>query len=152
MARFVFLLVLAFAPHGWAHAHEFDAERIEVLEADAEILDGDTSTLYVSMRLANGAATTKIVGFESRNGTIGDWVEIRRFFGRERVRLLEEKTVRTQTIYEMVRPDGYLVINDIDPIVYTADFGYLLLHVLFEDGAILDVAVWIDPIYVEIGN
>ena len=135
-----------------AQAHEFDAERIEVFDANAEVLDGDTSTLYVSMTIANGAATTKIVGFETSRGTVGDWVEIWRFFGRERVRLIEEKTLRTRTLYQMQRPDAYLVIREVDPLVYTADFGYIMVHILFEDGTGLDVVAWIDPIYVEIGR
>ena len=104
------------------------------------------------MTLANGGPTATITGFETNRGTVGDWVEIRRIFGREQVRTLERKTLRTRTLYEMQRPDSYLVINDVDPLVYSADFGYVLVHVLFDNGAGLDVAVWIDPIYVEIGD
>ncbi len=152
MRRLTLLCLLFLAPFVQAQAHEFEADRVTAADAIAEVLDGDTSTLYISMTIINGAATTKIVGFETPRGVIGDWVEISRFFGRERVRILEQKTIRTQTAYEMQRPDAYLVINDIDPLVYSADFGYILIHVLFEDGTGMDVIAWIDPIYVEIGN
>ena len=152
MFRVFLPLILAFLPFHAASAHEFEADRVEVLDAVADVLDGDTSTLFVQMTIANGAATTKVIGFETRDGDVGDWIEIRRFFGREHVAVLEQKTVRTQTLYMMQRPDGYLVIENVDPRVYTADFGYVLMHVFFEDGTSLDVAAWIDPIYVEIGN
>ena len=135
-----------------ARAHEFDPERIEIFDAKADVFDGDTSRLYVQMTIANGAATNTIVGFETNRGTVSDWIEIRKIFGRERIKALTHKTVRTNTLYEMQRPDGYLVITDVDPTVYSADFGYILVHVLFADGAGLDVAAWIDPIYVAIGE
>ena len=150
MSRFLAILALLFAPAAWGH--EFEADRIEVMDANAEVLDGDTSTLFVQFTVANGGATTKLLGFETTRGKIGDWVEVRRFFGQESVKVLETKTIRTRTLYEMHRPDGYLVITDVDPKVYTCDFGYLLLHLLFEDGEGIDVAVWIDPLYTQICN
>ena len=150
MLRLLTILAAFFVAE--ASAHEFDAESIDIMDANAEVLDGDTSTLFVQMTVANGAATTKIVGFETNRGKIGDWVEVRRFFGRESVKILKTKTIRTRTLYEMHRPDGYLVITDVDPRVYTCDFGYLLLHILFEDGTGIDVAVWIDPLYTQICN
>ena len=121
------------------------------MDANAEVLDGDTSTLFVQMTIANGAPTTKITGFNTRFGKIGDWVEVRRFFGRETLKIIKTKTIRTQTLYEMHRPNGYLVITDVDPIVYTCNYGYILVQVEFEDD-ILDAAVWIDPLYTQICN
>ena len=150
--RRLFSVLFAFLAPIWAAAHEFEADRITVFDATAAVLDGDTSTLFVSMSIMNGSATTDLVGFETNRGTVGDWIEVRRAFGREQVKVLEKKTIRTGTIYDLQQPDAYLVIEDVDPSVYTADFGYILIHVLFEDGTGLDVAVWIDPIYVQVGN
>ena len=135
-----------------ASAHEFDSEQIDIFDARADVLDGDTSTLFISMTIANGAATTALVGFETNLGTIGDWIEVRKIFGREQVKVIEKKTIRTRSLYHMQRPNAYLMITNVDPRVYTADYGYIKIHVLFEDGTGLDVAAWIDPIYVEIGN
>lgn len=133
-------------------AHEFEADRIEIFNARAAVLDGDTTTLFVTMTIANGSATTDLIGFETTRGTVGDWVEVRNVFGRERLKVLERKTIRTRTLYELQMPDAYLIINDVNPNVYTADYGYILLHVLFGDGTGRDVAAWIDPIYVQVGN
>lgn len=133
-------------------AHEFEADRIEIFNARAAVLDGDTTTLFVTMTIANGSATTDLIGFETTRGTVGDWIEVRNVFGRERLKVLERKTIRTRTLYELQMPDAYLIINDVNPNVYTADYGYILLHVLFDDGTGRDVAAWIDPIYVQVGN
>ena len=151
LLRFLLILATCLVP-GMLKAHEFDAERIQIYDAHADVLDGDTSTLFVQMTIANGGATTDLVGFETDRGTIADWIEIRRVFGREQVKVLTKKTLRTQTVYELQQPDGYLVIKDVNPSVYSADFGYIRVHALFEDGQGLDVFAWIDPVYVQIGN
>lgn len=149
--RLILILFLGFIP-GMVSAHEFEPDRLIIDNAYADVLDGDTSTLFVQMTIANGAATTDLLGFETDEGTVGDWIEIRNIFGRERVKVIEKKTIRSQTVYEMQRPYAYLIIEDVDPKVYTSAFGYIRVHALFEDGQGLDVYAWIDPIYVQIGN
>ena len=146
VALFLLISVLAQA----SQAHEFNPDQVEVMDAEAEVLDGDTTTLFVQMTIANGAPTTKILGFETDQGKIGDWIEIRRFFGREQLKVLEEKTVRTKTLYNMHRPDSYLIITNIDPIVYTCEYGFILVDIVFEDGERVPVAAWIDPLYTQI--
>lgn len=147
-----FLIALSFFLAPVAHAHEFEADRISIMDATADVLDGDTSTLFIGMTILNGAATTDLIGFETNRGKVGDWVEVSRVFGKERVKVMKRKTIRSQTAYEMHRPKAYLVIKNVDPSVYTADFGYIQIHVLFADGSGIDVAAWIDPVYVQIGN
>ena len=39
-------------------AHEFQPDLVEIFDARADVLDGDTSTLFVSLTVANGAPTT----------------------------------------------------------------------------------------------
>ena len=146
------LLALAVLAAPFAQAHEFEADRISIMDATADVLDGDTSTLFIGMTILNGAATTDVIGFETNRGKIGDWVEVRRVFGKERLKIIKRKTIRSQTAYEMHRPDAYLVIKNVDPTVFSADFGYIQIHVLFADGSGIDVAAWIDPVYVQIGN
>ena len=150
MACFLALLILMLGSGG-ASAHEFDAEQIEIYDAHADVLDGDTGTLFVQMTIENGAATTDLVGFETPHGEVSSWIEVRRVFGKDVVRSITRKTLRTKTAYELQQPHAYLIVEHIDPVVFTANYGYLPLRVLFNNGEQRDVIAWIDPIYVQVG-
>ncbi len=147
-----FLVLLGLWGSMSAFAHEADGDRIDIFDAQAHVLDADTSTLFVTMSIANQTTTTSLVGFETAQGQVGDWIEIRRVFGRERVRVQTRKTLRTGSVYHMQLPDAYLIIKDVDPAVYRASYGYLLVQAVFDDGTRLDVAAWIDEIYLRVEN
>ncbi len=151
MIRAVLVLIALGIPMG-ALAHEADEDRIDIFDAQAHVLDGDTSTLFVTMSIANQTATTSLVGFETSQGQVGDWIEIRRVFGRERVKVQTRKTLRTNSVYHMQLPHAYVIIKNVDPAVYRASYGYLALQVSFDDGTRLDVAAWIDEIYLRVEN